>query len=150
MIEELLKYDTQLFQFFNGLGSARWDGFWRAVTLKWSSIPLYVVLLVFIYRHFGWKGTLVILICTALAITTTDQLANFFKHHFERPRPCRVPALQATIRFVAARCGAYGYFSAHAANSMAVAVFVGASLRPKHPWLVYALVFWAVAVAYSR
>ena len=111
MIEQLLEYDTELFLFLNNLGTESWDGFWRVVTEKWSSIPLYVVLLVLIFKQYKLKGTLVILVCTALLITATDQLANLFKYVlFQRPRPCRVEALQEVMRFVADGCGRDGYF----------------------------------------
>lgn len=150
MIEQLLEYDTELFLFLNGLGSESWDGFWNIVTEKWSSIPLYAVLLVLIVKHYGWKPTVVILVAVALMITATDQLANLFKYGVQRPRPCQVPELQETMRFVAERCGRFGYFSAHAASSMAAAVFLGLVLRPWYQYLPFLLLFWAVFVAYSR
>ncbi len=89
MIETLLEYDTELFLFLNNLGSESWDGLWRFITEKYSSIPLYALLLYLIYRNIGWKGTLVIMVAAALMITATDQLANAFKYGVERPRPRR-------------------------------------------------------------
>ena len=150
MIEELLKYDAQLFTFLNGLGNQSWDGFWLIVTEKWSSIPIYAVLLYLIYRNYGLKSTLIIMVSAALMITATDQLANLFKHGFERPRPCQVADLQNTIRFVAKRCGRYGYFSAHAASSMAAAVFIGLLLKKFYRYLPFILLLWMVFIAYSR
>ena len=151
MLEELLKYDTDLFLFLNNLGSESWDGFWLFVTHKLSSIPLYLVLLYLVWKHFQWKGALLILVCVAKMITATDQLANLFKYVlFERPRPCRVEDLQDQMRLVANGCGRYGYFSAHAASSMAVAVFVGLLLRNNYKYLPFLLLFWAVLIAYSR
>lgn len=150
MIEELLKYDTQLFTLLNGLGNQSWDGFWLIVTEKWSSIPIYALLLYLIYRNYGLKSTLIIMVCAALMITATDQLANLFKHGFKRPRPCQVESLQATIRYVAERCGRYGYFSAHAASSMAAAVFIGLLLKKFYRYLPFVLLLWMVFIAYSR
>jgi undecaprenyl-diphosphatase len=150
LIEQLLKYDTEFFLFLNGLGNTSWDGFWLFVTEKWSSIPLYVFLLVLIYKQFGLKTTALILIAAALMITCTDQLGNFFKHGFKRPRPCQVAELDEFIRYVAKRCGRYGYFSAHAASSMATAVFVGLLLKSKYYYLPFFLLAWAVLIGYSR
>ena len=151
MIEELLKYDTELFLFLNNLGSEPWDGLWRFITEKYSSIPLYLLLLILIYKQLGWKGTLVIMVGAALMITVTDQLANLFKYVlFKRPRPCRVEELQASMRFIADGCGRYGYFSAHAASSMAAAVYLGLILKNRFNYLPFVLLFWAVIVAYSR
>lgn len=150
MLDQLLNYDTELFLFLNNLGSEPWDGFWRFVTEKWSSIPIYIILLYLIYKNYGLKGTLVILVCVALMITTTDQLANLFKNGIKRPRPCQIEALKASMRYVADGCGRYGYFSAHAASSMAAAVFLSLSLQKWYRYLPFLLLFWAVLTGYSR
>jgi len=150
MIEELLKYDTELFLFLNNLGNESWDEMWRVITEKWSSIPLYALLLYLVYKNLGLKGTLIVVVCAALLITATDQLANLFKYGIQRPRPCKVESLQASMRFVADGCGRFGYFSAHAASSMAAAVFLGLLLRPSYKYLPFLLLFWAVLLGYSR
>lgn len=150
MIETLTTYDTELFLFLNNLGSERWDGFWLVVTEKWSSIPLYLILLYLVFKHYGLKGTLIVLITVALMILASDQLANLFKYGMERPRPCKLEALQAQMRFVATGCGRFGFYSAHASSSMAAAVFLGLALRKYYKYLPFLLLFWAVIVAYSR
>ncbi|MAB57700.1 MAG: phosphatase PAP2 family protein [Aequorivita sp.] len=150
MLDELLKYDTELFLFLNNLGNTSWDGFWRFVTEKWSSIPLYAFLLYLVFKHYGWKGTLVIIVCVALMITATDQIASLFKYGIKRPRPCKVEELQSLMRYVADGCGRFGYFSAHAASSMAAAVFLGLSLQKWYKYLPFILLLWAVITGYSR
>lgn len=150
MIEELLKYDTDLFLFLNTLGNESWDGFWRIVTEKWSSIPLYIILLYLVFKKLGAKGTVIVVVCAAVLVLATDQLANLFKYNIMRPRPCRVEALQTTMRFVADGCGRYGYFSAHAASSMGVAVFLGLLLKDRYKYLPFLLLLWSVLLGYSR
>ena len=151
MIETLLQYDEQLFLFLNNLGTPSWDEFWRIVTEKWSSLPLYALLLFLVFKKFGLKATLIVMICAAIMITATDQLANLFKYIlFKRPRPCREQELELLIFFVADGCGRYGYFSAHAASSMAAAVFLGLLLKPFYKALPFLLLLWASVVAYSR
>ncbi|MBT8256001.1 MAG: phosphatase PAP2 family protein [Bacteroidia bacterium] len=150
MLEQLLEYDTDLFLFLNGLGNESWDGTWKFISEKFVWIPLYALMLYLIFKELGWKSTLVVMVAAALMITATDQLANLFKYGIERPRPCRVDALQSSIRFVADGCGRYGFFSAHAASSMAAAVFIGLILRNKFKYLPFLLLFWAVLVAFSR
>lgn len=149
-METLLTYDKELFVWLNSLGSTTWDGLWLFITNKLSFIPLYAILLFLVYKKLGLKGTLISVLCIAAMITCTDQLANLFKHGFERPRPCRVVDFQDTIRFIAERCGRYGYFSAHAASSMAAAVFAGLTLLSKYRYLIFMLLFWAALVGYSR
>ncbi|NZA25489.1 phosphatase PAP2 family protein [Luteimonas sp. SJ-92] len=146
----VLRLDEQLFVLLNSLGSGRWDGFWLFVTSRLSSIPVFVALMYLVHRHFGLKSMLVVLGLIAVMITATDQLANLFKDGFERPRPCREEHLQELIRYLAPRCGRYGYFSAHAANSMAFAVFLGLLFRRIHRHLLLLLLVWASIVGYSR
>ena len=151
MIETLLHYDEQLFLYLNNLGTPPWDYFWRIVTEKWSSVPLYALLLFLLFKKFGIKATLLAIFCAAVMITSTDQLANLFKYIlFKRPRPCKVEELTSLMRFVADGCGRYGYFSAHAASSMAAAVFLGLLLKPFYKTLPFLLLLWASVVAYSR
>jgi undecaprenyl-diphosphatase len=58
--------------------------------------------------------------------------------------------LKEIIRYVAPRCGRYGYFSAHAASSMALAIFLGLLFRKTYKYLVFLLLFWASIVGFSR
>ena len=151
MLEQLLTYDESLFLYLNNLGNTNWDAFWRVVTEKWSSIPLYMLLLYLVFKNFGVKGTLIVVVFAALMITVSDQLANLFKHVlFQRPRPCKVEELKPLMRFVADGCGSHGYFSAHASSTMAAAVFVGMLLKLYYKYLPFILLFWAAFVAYSR
>ena len=150
MLDQLLYYDTQLFLFLNNLGSEPWDGFWRFITHKFSSIPLYILLLYLVYRQYGAKGTIVVVVCVALMITATDQISSLFKYGIRRPRPCQIEELKESMRFVASGCGRYGYFSAHAASSMAAAVFLGLSLSKWYKYLPFLLLVWAVLTGYSR
>lgn len=151
MLEELVKLDQELFLFLNQMGSESWDSFWLVLTNKWTSIPLYLVLLVFSYMHMGWRKTLLLLLVIALLITCTDQLANFFKYGVMRLRPCHDPELADQVRLVKASCGGkYGYFSAHAANSFAIATYFIYLLNSRFPLLKYLLLLWALLVAYSR
>lgn len=149
-METLIELDHELFLFLNNLGNTDWDNFWNILTNKWSSIPLYVLLIYFLYRTLGLKATLITLVMVAGMITITDQLANVFKQGFERPRPCRQEGVMEYARFIAERCGRYGYFSAHAASSAALTVFLGSILRKFHPSIPYYLILWALMVAYSR
>lgn len=150
MIEQLLEYDTQLFLFLNNLGSEPWDGLWLAITEKLTFIPLYALLLFLLYKKFGAKSLLVFVVLVALMITFTDQITNVFKRGFMRPRPCGEVDLIDHMRFIAVRCGKYGFFSGHSSNSMAAAVFAGLMLKPFYKNLIFVLLVWSVIVAYSR
>jgi undecaprenyl-diphosphatase len=149
-MEQLVEIDQELFLFLNNLGNSTWDPFWNLVTDKFSSIPFYALLLYLLYRSYGLKRAFLTLVLVALLITCTDQLANLFKHAFERARPCRQEGIMEYARYVAVRCGRYGYFSAHAASSAALTVFMGLLLRPFWKGIFAVLIGWAFLVSYSR
>ena len=150
MIDKLLQYDTSLFLFLNNLGSPTWDSFWLVITYRFTFVPLYALLLYLLYKKYGLKSLLIFVVVIALMITFTDQVTNVFKRGFHRTRPCGEDALIDQMRFVAAYCGKYGFFSGHAANSMAAAVFAGLTLRPFYKNLIFILLFWSALLAYSR
>lgn len=151
MLEKLLQYDTELFLFLNNLGTESWDGFWMFYTHKLNWIPLYVLLLFLIYKHKGKKNLLVLVLVVAAMITFTDQVTNAFKYGFERLRPCHEESLQAIMRIVKEGCGGrFSFFSGHSSNSMSVAVFVGLVLIGKYKNLIFLLLLWSFAMAYSR
>jgi len=142
-----LQWDQDAFVFLNNLGSANWDWFWLFITHKFASIPLYAFILFLLFRYWGWKNTLTILVLIAAMITCTDQLANVFKDGFQRLRPCHHDFLNA--RFIDS-CGKYGFFSAHACSSFALAIYLGNILRERYKFALLAMVFWALVVSYSR
>ncbi|WP_339755269.1 phosphatase PAP2 family protein [uncultured Winogradskyella sp.] len=151
MIEQLLELDTELFLYLNKLGSSTWDGLWLVITDKFTFVPLYAILLFLIYKKYGLKSLLIMVIVIAAMVTFTDQITNAFKHGFMRPRPCRLDSLiDEGMRYIAERCGRYGFFSGHASNSMGAAVFGGLVLRPYFKNLIIILLFWSFIVAYSR
>ncbi|MDT0686887.1 phosphatase PAP2 family protein [Autumnicola psychrophila] len=149
-MQELIELDHELFLFLNNLGDPAWDCFWLAITDKFTGIPLYILFLYLIFRNFGWKGTLASMVIITLLITATDQLANVFKDGFERLRPCRQEGVMEQARFVAVRCGRFGYFSAHASNSMGVAVFLVLLFRKIYPKWIYLVLIWPLLSSYSR
>lgn len=92
-----------------------------------------------------------LLVFTALLILVTDQLSNFFKYGVQRLRPCYDTDVNGSMRQVKEFCGGkFGYFSAHAANSFAVAFFFTFLLRSKYRYIGVFLMVWAFIVAYSR
>lgn len=151
MIEELIQQDKALFLFLNGLGTPTWDGFWMFITGKLNSIPLYMGLAFFSYRQLGLKKTMFLVVSIGLMITATDGLANFFKYGVARLRPCHDPEINTLMRLVKSSCGGkFGYFSAHAINSTAVAFFFTYLFWSKFRYLGIFLMIWTILVSYSR
>lgn len=151
MLEQILQLDTDVFIFLNSLGTKRWDSFWLAYTSKFNWIPFYALLLYLIFKQMTVKTVLITLVTVAVMILVTDQVTNLFKNGFHRLRPCHLAELTDGMRLVKAHCGGqYGFFSGHASNTMAVAIFIGMLLKKRFKYLLYILIFWAILMGYSR
>jgi len=146
-MEYLLHLDREIFLYLNNLGTPTWDWFWIFITNKWSSIPLYAFLIFLLYKKIGLRTTILALVLIAGMITCTDQLANVFKDGFMRLRPCN---LDLDARFLMDYCGGYGFFSAHACSSMALAIFVGSILKRYFKYAMPGMLFWSFLLGYSR
>lgn len=149
MLDQLIEWDTQVFLWLNNLGSREWDWFWISITEKWTSIPLYLYLLIVIYKKFNLKTLGITLLTVAILVALNDQLASLSKDFFERPRPCNEEFMEFG-RFVAKRCGSFGFYSAHASSSMAVAIFLSYVVKPVFPKILPWLLVWSLVISYSR
>jgi undecaprenyl-diphosphatase len=149
-LEDLLKADRALFFLINGAHHPWLDEVMYGLSYKWSWVPVYALLLVVIYRRWGWPRTLGILLGVALLITLADQTASgLLKPLVERFRPCRPEAGLEGVHLVRGKCGgAYGFVSSHAANFFALATYLSLLFRKK--WLSLSFFSAAVLVAYSR
>jgi undecaprenyl-diphosphatase len=148
MIEILLKWDTQLFLFLNGLHSPVWDPIMIFASGKLTWLPLYLLLIFFIARKYGWKA-IWWLLAIALVVVAADQVSVvLFKNALQRLRPCHTPELQNLIHLVGKCGGQFGFVSSHAANTFGVATFL--SLVFSKRWVTLSLLLWAVFVSYSR
>lgn len=151
MIDQILQYDKELFIYLNNLGNETWDPFWLAYTSKFNWIPFYALLLFLLYKQIGKKPMLLTILMVALMILVTDQVTNLFKHGFQRMRPCHLAEIVDRIRLVRDGCGGrYGFFSGHASNTMAAAIFIGLTLKDRFKYVLYILIIWAFLMAYSR
>lgn len=150
-IENIIAKDEELLIFLNNLGNEFWDGFWMFMTNKYTSVPLYLLLIVLFSKRFGLKRGFMLLLFGVLLITASDQLANIFKFGFKRLRPCHEEGVSDAIRLVKSYCGGkYSYFSAHASTGTALAVFFSLAFQSINKNVKYFLLVFAVFVGYSR
>lgn len=148
MLDKLLSLDTQLFVYLNGLGSDTYDGLWLFITKQINWIPFFLLLFYIIYKKIGKRQTLYVLLFIALLILITDQCTNLFKYTVQRLRPCNNPDIKDIIRIVQSR-SSFSFFSGHAANSMAAAMFIYLLLKPYFKY-TFLLFLWPLIFAYSR
>ena len=149
MFDTLLQKDTALLIFLNNLGGEQWDGFWLALTNQFHWSPLFAFILFLLFKNFGWKHTLLLIVFIAGLVAFSDQFTNFIKYSFERPRPCNTPGVAEQLRFFEYKPGGYSFYSGHASLSTTFIFFIYLLLR-KHTKYVYLLFIFPILFGYSR
>jgi undecaprenyl-diphosphatase len=140
--------DRSLFLFLNGLHTPAMDPvmYYASKGMLW--LPLYLVFLFLVVKEYKWQ-TLLVIIVTTIMIAVSDQLANLSKDFFQRLRPSNEPGL--TVHLVNAyKGGLYGFYSAHASNTFALAVFLVLLLGKSSRWFIIVAIPWAVLMSYTR
>jgi len=151
LIEIVKSWDTDLFLLLNGFHNDFWDTVMYWASEKYFWVPFYAILLVLIGVKLKWKTLLVILPLIALLILLSDQGSVLLKNLFQRYRPCHNFMIQDIVHTLNGKCGGqYGFVSSHAANTFALAMFVGMLFRKTLKWMLIFMLFWAGFVSYSR
>ena len=151
MLDRIKQIDTELLIFLNNLGNKSWDPLWVSITDKFTFLPLFILIIFFLFKKNGTKGLLVILLFISVLILFTDQFTNVVKDFTQRLRPCRLDELQGLLRDIDIRCGKYGFFSAHAANSISVTIFIINCVDESvNKFLKPVLILWVMIFSYSR
>jgi len=151
MLDRIKQIDTELLIFLNNLGNKSWDPMWLSITDKFTFLPLFILIIFFLFKKNGTKGLLVILLFISVLILFTDQFTNVVKDFTQRLRPCRLDELQGLLRDIDIRCGKYGFFSAHAANSISVTIFIINCVDESvKKFLKPVLILWVIIFSYSR
>ena len=151
MLDRIKQIDTELLIFLNNLGNKSWDPLWVSITDKFTFLPLFILIIFFLFKKNGTKGLLVILLFISALILFTDQFTNVVKDFTQRLRPCRLDELQGLLRDIDIRCGKYGFFSAHAANSISVTIFIINCVDESvKKFLKPVLILWVMIFSYSR
>jgi undecaprenyl-diphosphatase len=146
-IEPIKQLDQSLFFFFNGMHSPFWDVVMTLFTQTIIWGIFYLTLLYFIIRKYRMKAV-VIIVMLALAILISDQFSVLIKETVKRLRPTHDPDIQHLVHNVYRKGGLYAYFSSHATNTFAVAMFT-AKLFKNSRYQVF-IFFWAALVGYTR
>jgi undecaprenyl-diphosphatase len=149
MMEWLVHIDKELMLFLNGMHSPffDWIMWWSSDRLIW--IPLYLFIAFLFYRKFNTSALLPIIL-TIVAVGMSDLISShYIKEVVHRLRPDHDPEIGTMVHTLKGYTGGlYGFVSAHAANSFALATMCLLFLRNKtFSICIYA---WAILVSYSR
>ena len=149
MLEILNQLDTQIFLYLNSFHNDFWDTVMWYISGKYTWIPLYLLILFFVFKQGKKQGILVFLFLILTIVVADQSSVNLFKNVFERLRPCHQPAIKDLVHIVNNKCGGqFGFVSSHATNTFAFATFIAYFFKKKT--VFYSLFFWAFLVSYSR
>ncbi len=150
MLETIDKFDQTLFLILNNFHVDWLDATMWFISGKKEWIPFYLLIVVVLFRKYGWYG-FAVLAAVGVAVLFTDQFSSgFCKPFFERLRPSHNPDLIDQVYILNNyRGGKYGFISSHAANSFGIATILYCVLRYQltYSWVLF---LWAGVVSYSR
>lgn len=150
-IDQLLDLDQQLLLWFNGSHSLLLDRLVEMLTWGFTWTPLYVALFYLVVKNNETMVHIGLIVgCAALCILLADGMADgIIKPLVGRPRPALDPFLKYYVDVVDGQRGSgFSFFSAHAANTMSLAVFFSLLVRDR--LLCAMLMFWSLLNCWTR
>lgn len=147
----LQSIDLWLLHFFNGGSNLLLDQMVWVLTSGWTWIPLYLALFYVVVRNNETMPQIGLVILGAvLCVFIADGLVDgIIKPTFARWRPSNDPIIKYTVHVVNdLRLKDYGFCSAHAANTMSIAVFFSLLIRSR--LMTITLVGWSLLNCWTR
>lgn len=143
------QFDQQATLALNGSHSLVWDNVMSLMTETHAWSLLAAALLIVLFRNNSLRQALIILLAVAFTIALANSISDCVKDVVARPRPTQDPFLMYSIDVVQGRRGgAHGFFSAHAANTFSMAMFL--TLLFRHTPAALAVYLWATVHTFTR
>ena len=152
-ITNLIELDRRILFAVNGCDNLMLNGMMATLTSGWFWIPLYLSLFYIVIKNNETMGQIVLAVSGCLlAIVLAGGVDNLLvKPWIARLRPCNNPEIKYLINTIVwVGKEQYSFFSAHAANTFALACFLGNIFRHFYPKMLLWLLLWASIVSYSR
>lgn len=143
--------DLQVLQWFNGSNNVILDQLAVVLTSGVTWIPLYVVLFIVVMRNNETMSQIALVVGSAfLCILFADGFADgIIKPLAERWRPSNDPLVKYSVQVVDnLRMKDYSFCSAHAANTMSLAVFFSLLIRSR--MITITMVTWSLVNCWTR
>lgn len=141
----------QVLSLFNGSDNIMLDQMVQILTSGLTWIPLYVMLFFVVMRNNETMGQIALVVGSAIfCVLFADGLVDgIIKQLAERWRPSNDPTFKYMVQVVDdIRPKGYSFCSAHAANTMSLAVFFSLLIRSK--MLTITLVIWSLINCWTR
>ena len=133
-LTHILELDRMVLAWFNGSDSLFVDSWATTLTSGFTWIPLYVTLIYVIIKNNDTMPQIFLTIgCAVLAVVVVSvSVELIIKPLVGRWRPSNDPLIKHTIKIVnGMRGGQYGFFSAHAANTFSLAVYLSLLIKSR-------------------
>lgn len=143
--------DMQVLSLFNGSDNIMLDQMVQILTSGLTWIPLYVMLFFVVMRNNETMGQIALVVGSAIfCVLFADGLVDgIIKQLAERWRPSNDSTFKYMVQIVDdIRLKGYSFCSAHAANTMSLAVFFSLLIRSK--MLTITLVIWSLINCWTR
>ena len=143
--------DLALLHFFNGSQSAIYDQFILTLTNGLTWIPLYIALFIMVLKNNESMSQIFIIVgCCALGVIFSAGLDDLLiKPFVARPRPTQDLVVKYTIdTALGYRESNFSFFSAHAANTFTVAIYMIFLVRNRA--FTIAMALWSLFNCYTR
>lgn len=143
--------DMLVLSLFNGSDNIMLDQMVQILTSGLTWIPLYVMLFFVVIRNNETMGQIALVVGSAIfCVLFADGLVDgIIKQLAERWRPSNDPTFKYMVQVVDdVRLKGYSFCSAHAANTMSLAVFFSLLVRSK--LLTITLVTWSLINCWTR
>jgi PAP2 superfamily. len=151
MLSDCLQIDRQVLLWFNGSDSIFLDGVVTTLTSGLSWLPLFVSLFYIVIKNNDTMTQIWVTIGFALlCLFLTDGLSDgIVKPLVARPRPLNDPFFKDSVDAVVGYGDRhYSFFSAHAANTFGLAVFLSFLVRQRLATTV--LIVWSLLNCWTR
>jgi len=135
----------------NGCDNLMLNGMMATLTSGWFWIPLYLSLFYIVIKNNETMGQIVLAVSGCLlAVVLASGVDNLLvKPWIARLRPCNNPEIKYLINTIVwVGKEQYSFFSAHAANTFAIATFFSCLVRSRS--LNIALFLWAFTNGFTR
>ena len=143
--------DFQVLQWFNGSNNVILDQLTLVLTSGFTWIPLYMVLFIVVMRNNETMMQIGLVVGAALlCILFADGFSDgIIKPLAERWRPSNDPLVKYSVQVVDnLRMKDYSFCSAHAANTMSIAVFFSLLVRSR--MLTITMIVWSLVNCWTR
>ena len=143
--------DQALLFWLNGSNSLFTDGVMSTLTAGVTWIPLYIALFYVVLKNNETMAQVLLTVgCAAACVLITAGITNLVvKPLVARPRPCDDPVIKYAIDVVSGvSAGNYSFFSAHAANTSALVMFMALLIRNR--LFIVAMSLWSALNCYTR